>query len=67
MLLKMLMNGIEKYNVKSTTNQNGDVGYGSSGYSSVFDMFDGGGAGSSGDKYSGGGRLSDVGNIFTRR
>ena len=46
-------------------NQNGDVGYGSSGYSSVRDMFDGGGAGASGDKYSGGGRLSALGNVFT--
>jgi hypothetical protein len=46
-------------------NRNGDVGYGSSGYSSVRDMFDGGGAGSSGDQYSGGGRLSALGNVFT--
>ena len=46
-------------------NRNGDVGYGSSGYSSIRDMFDGGGAGASGDKYSGGGRLSALGNVFT--
>jgi hypothetical protein len=48
-------------------NQNGDVGYGSGGYTSIFDRIDGGGPGVSGGAYSGGGRLSDVGNIFTRR
>ena len=46
-------------------NRNGDVGYGSSGYSSIGDMFDGGGAGASGDKYSGAGRVSALGNVFT--
>jgi hypothetical protein len=48
-------------------NRNGDVGYGAGGYTSIGDMFDGGGAGVSGGAYSGGGRLSDVGNFFTRR
>jgi hypothetical protein len=46
-------------------NRNGDVGYGSSGYTSIFDRIDGGGAGASGGAYSGGGRLSALGNVFT--
>jgi hypothetical protein len=45
-------------------NQNGDVGYGSSGYSSVRDIFDGGGAGASNKETSFGGRLSSLGNVF---
>ena len=46
-------------------NQNGDVGYGRGGYTSIGDMFDGGGAGVSGGKYSGGGMASDLGNVFS--
>jgi hypothetical protein len=48
-------------------NQNGDAGYGSSGYSSFGDMFDGGGAGTSGDTYSGGGLISNTANRVTDR
>jgi hypothetical protein len=48
-------------------NQNGDVGYGSSGYSSIRDMIDGGGAGSSGGSFSGGGFLSSAANRLTGR
>ena len=48
-------------------NRNGDVGYGAGGYTSVRDMFDGGGAGVSGGAYSGGGLLSDVGNRLADR
>ena len=46
-------------------NQNGDVGYGLGGYTSIGDMFDGGGAGVSGGQYSGGGRMSGLGNVFS--
>ena len=35
------------------------------GFSGVRDMFDGGGAGASGDQYSGGGRVSALGNVIT--
>tara|TARA_R110000737_G_scaffold268874_2_gene276231 strand:+ start:465 stop:1076 length:612 start_codon:yes stop_codon:yes gene_type:complete len=35
------------------------------GYSSIGDMFDGGGAGTSGNQYSGGGRVSALGNVIT--
>lgn len=34
----------------------------SGGYSGIGDMFDGGGPGRSGDRYEGGGRISDIGN-----
>jgi hypothetical protein len=46
-------------------NQNGDVGYGSGGYTSIFDRIDGGGPGVSGGAYSGGGRVSALGNVIT--
>ena len=39
----------------------------STGYTSIADMFDGGGAGSSGDTYSGGGVVSDLGNSLTTK
>jgi hypothetical protein len=42
-------------------NGGGSIG----GYTSIGDMFNGGGAGASGDKYSGGGRLSALGNVIT--
>ena len=35
------------------------------GYSSIGDMFNGGGAGASGNQYSGGGRVSALGNVMT--
>jgi hypothetical protein len=35
------------------------------GYSSIGDMFNGGGAGASGNQYSGGGRVSALGNVIT--
>jgi hypothetical protein len=43
----------------------GDGGGSIGGYTSIGDMFNGGGAGASGDKYSGGGRISALGNVFT--
>ena len=46
-------------------NRNGDVGYGAGGYTSIGDMFDGGGPGVSGGAYSGGGLISDAANRFT--
>ena len=46
-------------------NPNGDVGYGAGGYTSFGDRFDGGGAGVSGGPYSGGGRMSALGNVFS--
>jgi hypothetical protein len=46
-------------------NQNGDVGYGSGGYTSIGDMYDGGGPGVSGGAYSGGGAVSSLGNAFS--
>jgi hypothetical protein len=42
-------------------NGGGSIG----GYTSIGDMFNGGGAGASGDKYSGGGRVSALGNVIT--
>jgi hypothetical protein len=42
-------------------NGGGSIG----GYTSIGDMFNGGGAGASGDQYSGGGRLSALGNVIT--
>jgi hypothetical protein len=35
------------------------------GYSSIGDMFNGGGAGAAGDQYGGGGRVSALGNVIT--
>ena len=42
-------------------------GKGLGGYTSVGDMFDGGGPGQSGDTFQGGGRLSDIANAVTGR
>jgi len=53
------------FNTRQGPNMNGQAGYGAGGYTSVRDMFDGGGAGRSGDRYEGGGVISRVGNTVT--
>jgi hypothetical protein len=50
------------FNTRQGPNMNGQAGYGAGGFTSVRDMFDGGGPGRSGDTYEGGGVVSRVGN-----
>ena len=53
------------FNTRQGPNMNGQAGYGAGGFTSVRDMFDGGGPGQSGNTYEGGGVVSRVGNAVT--
>lgn len=52
------------FNTHQGPNLDGSAGYGAGGYTSLGDMFDGGGPGRSGDTFSGGGVVSSVGNAL---
>jgi hypothetical protein len=55
------------FDTRQGPNLDGSAGYGSGGFTSFGDMFDGGGPGRSGGSYQGGGALSGIGNALTGR